>query len=70
MSWRSGKPVWLEEQGVGVFLAVSLSSSMGIFSARPLAGNASRWAASHTIMIFTFFVELLLPPQRISRKEK
>jgi hypothetical protein len=51
MSWRSGKPVWLEEQGVGVFLAVSLSSSMGIFSARPLAGNANRWAAIFRTML-------------------
>ena len=45
MSWRSGKPVWLEEQGVGLFLAGSWSGSIGIFSSRPLAANASRWAA-------------------------
>ena len=42
MGWWSGNLVWLEEQGVGIFLAVSWSCSTGIFSSRPLAANAGR----------------------------
>jgi hypothetical protein len=40
-----------EEKGVGFFLAVSLSSSIGIFSARPLAGNAPRWAHKKEFLV-------------------
>ncbi len=38
------QPVWLEEEGPGIFLAGSWSRSMSIFSARPLAAYAHRWA--------------------------
>ena len=36
--------VWLEERVVGIFLADNSSRSMGIFSSRPHAAYAGRWA--------------------------
>ena len=42
MGWWSGKPVWLDEQGLGLLLAGSWFRSMGIFSSRPRAANAGR----------------------------
>ncbi|HEY9760226.1 MAG TPA: hypothetical protein V6C97_34030 [Oculatellaceae cyanobacterium] len=44
MGERSGKPVWREEQGLGIFLAARLPCSISVFSARPLATDAHRWA--------------------------
>jgi hypothetical protein len=61
MGWRSGKPVWFEEKGVGVFLAASWSCSKSVFSARPLAADARRWVAKCGSNVVVLFGESVMP---------